>query len=244
MVYGEALSPRQRDLIGREFFVITGKNLVEVLRFQRHFEPEIKNLVTVEGLDAFEKTLQSGRGVIGVTGHIGNFELLAAYLAQCGYPIAVIGRQLYDARLDELLVQNRQAMGITNFATTESPRKILRWLTSGGALGVLIDTDSTRVRGEFVPFFGRLANTPIGQAVLGLRAGAAFFPMACIRTDDDRYKIIIKPEIRITLTGETEKDAYQMTAACVAELEKFIDTYKSQWIWLHNRWHTKPNISP
>jgi len=107
-------------------------------------------------------------------------------------------------------------------------------------LGVLIDTDSFRVRGMFMPFFGRLANTPVGQSLLGLRAGAAFLPTACLRTDDNHYRIVIKPEVHVQPSGNAEKDAYRITLECTKVLEEIIEENKSQWIWLHNRWHTQP----
>jgi KDO2-lipid IV(A) lauroyltransferase len=240
LVFGDSLFHRQKHLIARDFFVNTGKNLTDVFRFKKHFTTEIKPLVTVEGLEEFGAAYKRGKGLIGITGHIGNFELLAVYIASLGYRIAVIGRELYDGRLDKMLVENREALGLTNFSTSESPRTILSWLKSGGALGVLIDTDSTRVRGAFVPFFGRMANTPIGQSLLGLRAGAAFLPMACVRTDNNRYRIVIKPEVHVELTGNVDEDAYCMTLECTKVLEKIIAENRSQWIWLHNRWHTSP----
>jgi KDO2-lipid IV(A) lauroyltransferase len=91
-----------------------------------------------------------------------------------------------------------------------------------------------------VPFFGRPANAPIGQSLLGLRTGSVFLPMACVRIDSDRYRVIVKPPVEIVRTDDKEKDAENLTAACVRELEKIIDEYKSQWIWLHNRWRTSP----
>jgi KDO2-lipid IV(A) lauroyltransferase len=240
LVFGDRLTARQKHRITRSFFINSGKNLADVLRFKKHFTADIKPVVTVEGLEEFDAAYRRGKGVLGITGHIGNFELLAAYIARLGYRVAVIGREMYDPRLDKLLVANREAVGLTNFATTESPRKILGWLKSGGALGVLIDIDSARIRGVFVPFFGRPAYTPVGQSLLGLRAGAAFLPMACLRTDDNHYRIIIKPEVRLQPTGDLEEDAYRMTRACTKVLEEIIMEHKSQWIWLHNRWRTRP----
>jgi KDO2-lipid IV(A) lauroyltransferase len=240
LVFGSSLSTSDKHNIGRDFFVNTGKNLADVFRFKKHFTTEIKPLITVEGLEEFDAAFKNEKGVLGITGHIGNFELLAVYLASLGYRTAVIGRELYDPRLNKLLVENRESSGLINFATTESPRQLLRWLKSGGGIGVLVDTDSTRVRGEFIPFFGRLANTPIGQSLLGLRAGSSFFAMACLRTDDNRYRIVIKPQVRVELTGNVEEDAYRMTLEYTNVLEKIIAENRSQWIWLHNRWHTSP----
>jgi len=240
MAFGANITSHQKQNVGRSFFINSGKNLADMCRFQKYYATEIKPLVSIEGLDEFDAAYKRGRGLLGITGHIGNFELLPVYFANLGYRIGVIGREMYDARLNSILVGNREDMGITNFPTTESPRNILCWLKTGGVLGVLIDTDSIRVRGAFMPFFGRPANTPIGQSLLGLRTGAAFLPVACLRTGDNRYHIVVKPEVRIRLSGNAEEDAYRMTLGCSKALEEIIRENKSQWIWLHNRWHTRP----
>lgn len=239
-VYGDQLSGRERRRIGRRFFLNSGKNLVDFLRFERHFHSEIAPLVTVDGLEHFDRAYQAGKGVIGVTGHIGNFELLAAYVASLGYEIAVIGREMYDTRLDRMLVKNRESVGLTNFATTDSPKRIFRWLQSGRALGVLIDTDSFRVRGTFVPFFGIPAKTPVGHAMIGLKVGAAFVPMACVRTPNNHYRLIIRPAITVPSGLSQEETVLQVTMLCSKALEEIIDAHRDQWIWLHDRWASRP----
>ncbi len=239
LVYGDRLTMREKESIGRSFFINMGGNLADVFRFKKYFFKEIKPLVTVEGEEYLRASLARGKGFIGITGHIGNFELLAAYMNSEGYKTAVVGREIYDKRLDKILVENREAVGLTNISTTDSPKKILRWLRNGNGLGVLIDTDSHRVRGKFIPAFGRWSNTPIGQTVLGLKVGADFFPMACLRTKDHRYKIVVKPPISIEPSGDFDTDVYNVTLACTRELEKIIDEHRDQWIWLHNRWRTK-----
>ena len=240
LVYKDSLTDPEKYRIGRQFFINSGKNLVEVIRFKKHFDREIKKLVTTEGLEHFDRAYKRGNGVIGITGHIGNFELLAAYIASLGYKIAVIGRQMYDARMDDFLVENRKSMNLENIGTTESPRRMVRWLKEGGATGVLIDTDSSRVRGIYIPVFGRLAQTPVGQTIIGLKTGAAFVPMFCLRNADNTYRIVTKPEITIEPSGDFDKDVYEMTLKCSRVLESVIDEYKEQWVWVHNRWCARP----
>jgi KDO2-lipid IV(A) lauroyltransferase len=239
LVYGNELSHRDKLRIGRQFFVNSGKNIADVLRFKKHFPSEIKPLVEVDGTEHFVTAWTRGKGVIGVTGHIGNFELLAAFIQSEGYDSAVIGRELYDPRIDRLLLENRQAVGLTTIATTDSPKRVIGWLRSGKALGVLIDTDSHRVRGEFIPAFGRWSYTPVGQTVLGLKTGAAFVPMACLRTAEDRYRLVIRPEIRIEPSGDFDTDVYNVTLKCTQALEEIIRAYPDQWPWQHNRWRTR-----
>lgn len=240
LAYGPALTPEDRTSIGRQFFINSGKNLADFIRFRDHFKDELAPLITIEGLNHYHDAFKAGRGVIGVTGHIGNWEMLAARLALEGHPVAVIAREMYDPRLDRLLVDTREALGIKNVPTTASPRVLLEWLKKNGIIGVLIDTDSMRVRSEFVDWFGRPANTPIGQSLLGLHAGAAFIPAVCLRRPGNKYHIVIREQVRVEPTGDREADALRLTSACVRELEKIIDQHKDQWIWLHNRWNTRP----
>jgi KDO2-lipid IV(A) lauroyltransferase len=239
IAYGNALSKRQKQKIIRNLFVNSGKNIADVVRFREHYHSQIRGLIDVEGLEHFDRVYERGKGVIAVTGHIGNFELLAAFFVSSGYNAAVIGRELYDRRLDKLLVEYREAIGIVNISTQDSPRRILKLLKEGYALGVLIDTDSMRVRSEFIPAFGELSNTPVGQSIIGLKTGAGFVPMACVR-DGMRYKVIVRPEVVIERTNDFDKDVYNITKKCTEVLEEIIDRYKDQWIWIHNRWQTRP----
>ncbi|MDD5426738.1 MAG: hypothetical protein PHN52_09685, partial [candidate division Zixibacteria bacterium] len=78
------------------------------------------------------------------------------------------------------------------------------------------------------------------QTIIGLRAGAAFLPMACLRTRDNRYKIIIYPPVEYP-PGDTSEDCiYQVTLKCTKALEEIINSHKDQWSWIHNRWRTRP----
>lgn len=239
LVYGEKISNLKRKSIAKNSFINFGKNIAEVFRFKKYYRSQIQSLVDIEGLEYFDEVYNRGKGVIGVTGHIGNFELLAAYFANQGYKAAAIGRRMYDKRLDKILVDNRLSLGVVNIDTQESPRRFLKVLKDGYALGVLIDTDSMRVRSEFVPAFGRLSYTPVGQTILGLKTGAGFIPVACVR-NGKRYKIIVRPEIKIERTDDFDKDVYNLTKKCTEALEEIINDYKDQWIWIHNRWLTKP----
>ncbi|MFH1687454.1 MAG: lysophospholipid acyltransferase family protein [bacterium] len=238
LTVGCRMTPDERRSLSRRFFVNSGRNLIEVIRMGRHFERDIEPRLEFEGLEHLDAAYHRGRGVIAITGHIGNFELLAAAVSRRGYRCAAIGRTMYDRRMDQLLIDNRRRLGLTNFASTESPRKMLSWLKEGGILGVLIDVDSISLRSTFVPVLGRMALTPIGQTMLGLKAGAAFVPVACVRVRGDRYRVIFRPEITLEPSGDFDLDVYRMTAACSRELDFYIRSFPDQWIWLKNRWLT------
>lgn len=243
LVYGHHLTESKKREIGRLFFVNSARNFVDVVRMQRHYRKQIAGLIDAEGLEYFDRAYKAGKGLIGITGHIGNFELLAVYLAAQGYAIGVIGRKLYDERMDNLLVGNRESLGLTNFYTTDSPRRMLKWLNDGHAIGVLMDTDSHRVSSMLVPSFNRLSYTPVGHIRLALRTGAALVPLFCIRQPGDRYQVVIKPPIEYDPGTGSEEDIRRVTLQCNRVIDQFIDEHRDQWIWLHNRWHTSPEAA-
>jgi KDO2-lipid IV(A) lauroyltransferase len=241
--YRNEISYRRKKEIVRRCFVTFGRSTVEVMRMRRHFHEEMQPAIEVIGLQKLEAAYHRGKGIIAFTGHIGNFELLATWVAQHGYKSAVIGRELYDKRLDKMLVANRAALGLVNVRTDDSPRKILRLLRDGYAIGFLIDTDSYRVAGELTPFYGRLAKTPTGPTELGLLAGAAFVPMFCLSFPGGKYKLIFGDELVPESKERSRENVYRITSHMTRIIEGLIREYPEQWIWMHNRWHTRPDAA-
>lgn len=239
LAFGRELSQNQLKTLARKCFINMGKMAVDVIRIRRHYDDELRNLIDIEGLENLDPVYNKGHGVIVPTGHIGNFELLAVHFARMGYKVGVIGRRLYDPRFDELIRTGREQMGMKVFDTRQSPREMMRWLKDGGMLGVLMDTDSFRVRSMFIPVFGRLSHTPVGQSILALRTDTPVVPIICLR-NGSRYKIKVWPEIKIERTENFEHDVYNLTKECTRIWEKIVKENKDQWIWIHNRWHNRP----
>lgn len=238
-VYGDAMTTVERSALGKRFFIHSGRNLIDVARIASHLHSELLPRIEFVDFHHWENAMKRGKGVIGLTGHLGNFELLAASVHAKTGQVAVIGRELSNLHLNQLMLSSRASAGLVNFLTTDSPRKLIRWLRSGGAIGVLIDTDSHRVRSELLPFMGRLSNTPIGHAAIALATGAAIVPTACVRSGVDSYQVVVRPALQFVPTGDRERDIRELTRLCNVALEELVLSYPDQWIWLHNRWHTR-----
>lgn len=239
--YGESLSYRQKKGIARGCFVSMGRSTLDAMRMRRHYKRQLKPRIEVVGGEKLRAVYERGKGAIIVTGHIGNFELLAAWSAQSGYKSAAIGRELYDKRLDRFLIDNRADLGIVNVRNDDSPRRILKLLKEGYLMGTLIDTDSFRIAGEMTPFFGRPANTPIGPTQLALIARAAIIPVFCLSLPGGKYRIIIEDEIVPDSYQRSRENIYRLTCRMTAVIEKIVREYPDQWIWMHNRWHNRPD---
>jgi len=187
-----------------------------------------------------EQAVRRGRGVVLVTGHVGNWELLAQFLIQSGVDGVTVAKELSDPRLTALLDDFRAQGGVRSLwrGADGTAKSILRALRSGQVIGILIDQD-TDVQSVFVPFFGQLAATPRAAADLVLRTSAPVVTAFCQREQDGGYRVSIE-EVAFDPTGEREADVVSLTAKLTSRIEDAIRRAPEQWVWMHRRWKTQP----
>jgi KDO2-lipid IV(A) lauroyltransferase len=238
--FGNEKTGKQLRKIAVQVFVNLGKNVVDAVRLKKMKWDDVDKITEIEGLEYFDTAYRAGKGVIGFTGHIGNFELMAAYFSLRGYKLSVIGREVYDPRLDRLLVENRESVGLKNISSFAGVKPLLRVLKKGEFLGILADQDSSRIRGIFVDFFGRPARTPVGPVLLAYKTGSPIVPMAIVRKGKNRYKIIVKPPVELACSDNQEKDITDTLQRSTDALASIIRQYPDQWLWMHDRWKSRP----
>jgi KDO2-lipid IV(A) lauroyltransferase len=212
-------------------------NLAEILHLLARGCDDVARYVEVEGWERVEALRAAGRGVLIVTGHCGNWELLAAAINCRGLGMRVVARALDEPELQELLVALRDRFGSRTIERGRpgAARELLRALREG-ALGMLIDQD-TRVEGVWVPFFGRPAYTPVGAARIALKQDAAVVPSFIERLPDGRHLARFLPPLDLP-DDETEATAL-MTAAIEAQIRRVPE----QWVWMHRRWRRQPPVA-
>ncbi len=232
-------SAQELHALARQVFINLGRNGCAAVRIPNYVRDGLDRYVRIEGREHLDRALARGKGVLALTGHIGSWELMAAWFAHNGYKLAVVGRKLYDPRFDAMLVALRQGAGMVNFNRDGAARKMLRWLRDGGMLGVLIDQD-TGVESEFVTFFGRLAKTPSAPVVLAQRVGSAVVPMAIHRGPDNRHVITVLPELELLPDDGTRETRIANVQKCSEAIEKLIRMHPEQWVWMHERWKSQP----
>ena len=191
-----------------------------------------------------EGALGRGRGVVFVSGHVGNWELLARRVARAGFPSQSIAKETSDPRLTRLVEDFRARGGVRSIwrGHDGAAKQMLRALKAGEILGLLIDQD-TRAQNLFVPFFGHLAATPRAAADLALRTGAAVVVGFCQREGRAGYRLRME-ELPVPPPGpdaaSREAAALALTAALSARIEAAIRRTPEQWVWMHQRWKTRP----
>lgn len=235
IVFGSEKSAAEIRKMGQQCFIHLAKNAVDVVRFPQLSSADFERLVSHDDLTPMDHAWKHGQGVIALTGHIGNWEMMAAWFALQGYPVSVVGRRLFDDRLNDMLVAARESKGLKNI-DRKNPRAIWRVLRQGEILGILIDQD-TKVENVVVDFFGRPARTPVGIAQMAIRSGAITVPLAIHRQPDETYHICFEKTIYPPAETENMAEAvHDLTQQFSHAIENLIRRDPVQWVWMHRRW--------
>jgi Kdo2-lipid IVA lauroyltransferase/acyltransferase len=226
---------------GRACFRQLGECAFELAAFRR-VDRDIESYVDLPEADqaVMDRCIARGKGVVCVSAHVGNFELLARRFTLGGYSAASIAKQPGDLRMKRLVewFRGRGHMPTIWRGEPGAAKAMLRQLRSGGLLAILIDQD-TDVQGVFVDFFGRAAFTPRGAADLALHTGAAVVVAFIHRRADGGHRVTIR-EVVPDRTGNDETDAVALTQKLTLEIESEIRATPHEWVWMHQRWKTRP----
>lgn len=198
----------------------------------------------VEGADALAAARAEGKGVLLVSGHLGNWELAGAFVAASGVPIEAVARGMENPLFDRYITRTRHDLGMTVIHDADAVRRVPRAMREGKAVAMLVDQGAVGLASTWVPFFGRYAKTPRGPAVFALRLGAPVVFATALRQPNGKY-VMYYERIPVQPTGEREADVDRIVMDYTATLERWIRRAPEQYFWHHRRWkHQRPGTPP
>lgn len=237
----EERSQTEREALARAVFEHLGCGIAEVVCAHK-IRPITDYMELDEGARLLlDDVLAKGRGVVFITGHVGNWELMARTIAASGYPVNTIGQKSYDPRLTRLLMRFRDEGRVKTLWRGEQKlvERMVAVLRKGEIMGLLIDQD-TKVPGTFVPFFGKLAWTPTAGALLARKTGAPVVLLFNHRKEDGSGYLITAEIFSPIDDDDLEKAVAADTAAMTSRIEDHIRAHPAEWVWMHRRWKTRP----
>jgi KDO2-lipid IV(A) lauroyltransferase len=192
---------------------------------------------TFEGIDRIMELIDSGRGVIVLTAHCGNWEWLSYATGTFGRPSAVMQRERDDSQLNRWITDLRARSGFRsiNRGSPNSARQMIQAVRNGGILGFVMD-QNIRTESVKVPLFGRPAPTPIGPARFAIRT-ETLVSTALIerRPDGTHHARFLEP-----VQCHRDDDPVALTARVTRDIEEQIRRVPEQWVWFHDRWKERP----
>lgn len=234
------LAPDEAGRLSGEVFAHLGRLAVELLvlpKLRRRLPalvalPEDARGVLRRALD------EGGPAAIAVTAHLGNWELLAQRIAADGFPISAAARANPNAVLGRWLVAARAQGGVETLERGRSTLGLRAALRRPGFIAFLIDQD-TRVPSVFAPFFGRPAKTPRGPAELAIRRDLPVV-LGLIHREGRGHRIEIRRIEHRDLLGTSAERIQALTERLNAGIEAAVRAHPEQWVWVHDRWRSRP----
>jgi KDO2-lipid IV(A) lauroyltransferase len=214
---------------------------LEMPSLMRINRDNLEDFVRVEGLENLQKLLEQNRGCFFLTGHFGNWELIAlAASLFLKRPLFVMGRKMDMPAFDRLLTEMRSRTGNRVIDKDDSANLVGRIIRQGGAVGILLDQNAYYTEGLYLDFFGRRACTNKGLALLAIRHNAPVAPVFSFREADGRYRVEFCELLEMERTGDLRADVEANTIRFNQVLENTIRRAPEQWLWVHRRWRMMP----
>ncbi len=229
------VSESEATAIARRAYRNMGRSLLEFAAFSHWTHAAVLDLVTPEHYDHLEAALAMKRGVVFVTGHYGNWELLGAHMSASGFPIDFLVGEQTNTRVDDAMNHLRRREGIGIITRTMSLRKVSRALAENRVVCMLADQDARR-HGVMVDFLGRPASTVRGPALFAIRRQCPIVT-GFIRREGNRHRAVLNPPLLARELPEDEAilDLTQRHADALADQ---IRARPDEYFWPHRRWKT------
>jgi KDO2-lipid IV(A) lauroyltransferase len=228
-------------LLSKKVYTELSRTISEIL-FMFTGKFDIEN--AIKNRDEAKEKLQnlaqnSPHGIIFMTAHFSNWELMAHFIAKNGFPMIVIGRKGDNDLIEtNITTPMREKYGNSAVSKKKAMLAMMKKLKAGGNVGLLIDQKSGSKHSAKLDFFGQPAETTLSVASLKLALNPTVVPVFVVRDSDGSYELIIDKPIDYVADEieDKEKKLEAMTLKYNQALEAVIRQYPAQWFWMHNRW--------
>jgi len=228
---GSVLTPEELAHQARQTFRFFGKYLVDFFRFSRISDAEASRLLQIEKEEYALQALAMDRGVLGISAHLGNWELGAFAVRRWGKRLYAVVLPQRMEKVNRLFQEHRAGRGINVLPLGNAVGEILACLKRKEIVGLLADKDFTR-HDRRVNFFGKPVRLPRGPAFLAVKTGAPILPGFVVRQPDDSFLLRYYPPI----TADRGQDRDEIQQAICRVLESVISEYPCQWFMFAHFW--------
>jgi len=210
--------------------------LIDFLRSMHSTPEDTRRRVIFDQWDDLQ-TLRDGNGIVFVTMHVGNWDLGAAALALAGFPITVVADSFDNPRVDQLVRDSREHLGMTVLAAERMGPGIVRALRRNDVIAALADVPAPENGGIEVSFFGQAISVHDGIARIALRTGASVVAATLPRQSawSDQVEGWIEP-VPFEPSGDGDRDVQALTQAIFNHLEGMIRRRPDQWYIFRHLW--------
>lgn len=226
----------ERNRLAVDQWEQTGRTFAELAVMDR-LTPE-SGRIDIVGLERLHAIRDSGRPVVLISGHLANFEVMAAVIMSAGVPCQVTYRAANNPYVDALIRQSRERYGIKLFAPKgDGTRELMAGMKRGESIALLVDQKYSQ--GPEVEFFGQPVNASPGAARMALKFGTVMQPLSVVRLPGVRFRVTAHEPIVVADTGDKAADVKAGVQAANRFVEDRVREHPVDWFWVHKRWPPK-----
>ena len=242
---GDRLNDREQRLMVRRSCQHIVMMTIESLRMHNMTVELSKQIARRENYEHYLTALKKGKGVIIVSAHVGNFELLACSQTIRGEPIHLVMKDFSNKSAHRFMAETRRVTKLQTIPPRRSKTIIKEKLAQKEIVGFMVDQHLASYRALVCDFFGRLAATTPAPSRFAIESGAPIIPIVCYRDKRYGYHVIrVEPEFELEMPYEDEKkNLWHNTERLNRIVEGWIREFPDQYFWVHRRWkvHEKPD---
>ena len=237
------MASEEREQIIRDMWDNLGRTIAEYAHLREFSIRGEKPRIDLAGIEHYERAAATGKGIIFISAHFANWEVMQFAAAQYGVEGGGVYRPVNNPFVDRWLVRQRQRCGPKEQIAkgVHGTRRIFTLLRAGRAIFMLVDQKTNE--GIAAPFFGRDAMTTPAPAALALKLGAVLVVISNERLDGAHFRMTVHPMIEFEPSGDHARDVLALTTRINEEIERCVRCRPSQWLWIHRRW-PKPGDRP
>lgn len=232
---GKDLSDKKLNQLIDQLWDHFGRYIAEFVYTPELSTEEINQYVKIEGLENAQKFVNAGKPFLLCLAHVGNWDFLIRNITALYPKFTIIYRKANNPYVDKAIIDSRTTEGVNLVAKGNAGAKdLIRAIKSGSAIAMLVDQKMND--GIEVPFMGKPAMTANAIAKLSLQFDMPIVPAQIVRVNGSHFKAIIYPELKYNISGDKEKDSYDIMLQINQIIEGWIRQHPEQWFWFHNRW--------
>jgi len=237
------LSDAQIEAVIVEMWDNLGRTIAEYAHHDKMTIGGTNARIALGDLDVLKRAAGAGKGLLFVSGHLANWEVMLHAARQLGYEGGAVYRPVNNPYINRYIVRQRMTYGPRDQIAkgAQGTRRIFTLLRGGKSIFLLVDQKTNE--GLAVPFFGRDAMTTPAPAALALKLDVPLQLVTNERVNGAHFRLTFHPPIAIAPSGDHDRDVLLLTTKLNAALEDAIRARPSQWLWIHRRW-PKPGDKP
>jgi len=236
LAYEDKMSEEEKRRITKKCYKNLLYNMRDFVENQGISKDKLLEKVTIHNEHFYTDIKEEGKGVIFLTAHYGNWELLPLCIGATYGKLWGVGRNLDSLKMNEVLQKNRNQFNVHMLEKTGAIRGLLKALKNGENVGLLVDQNTSEKEGILINFFGKLARHTPSAALIARKTDTPIIPAFITTNDYKSYDITFYEPIKTEKTDDSESDIKKSVQKQADITQKVIEAKPDEWFWLHRRW--------